>query len=102
MCDVPVTVTMPMATAEQPDGSDDMPTRCLQLTLTDVVEHVETQVFATPDDATDEAIGARNSVGIELEWLTGYRSPRQRLTIEQAEAVVAQLGSLPGGSTLTI
>jgi len=70
------------------------------LTLADVTRHVRDHVFGTADLPEDTAV-ARDQVGIELEWLTGYRG-RQRLSLDQAQAVVADLSPLPNGSRITI
>lgn len=72
------------------------------LSLVDVASYIRHHVFGVAE-ITDvpEAI-ARSSTGIELEWLTSYRRFEQRLTEVQAEAVVADLAALPGGSRITI
>jgi glutamate--cysteine ligase len=80
-----------------------MPSPQACLTLLDVRDHVHSHVFGTA--ASDEAVGdarARRSVGIELEWLTSYRDPHTRLTQDQAEALMADVTPLPGGSRLTL
>ena len=70
------------------------------LTLADVTDHVRDHVFGTAD-LPDAAPATRDQVGIELEWLTGYRGD-QRLSLDQAQAVVADLSPLPRGSRITI
>ena len=70
------------------------------LTLADVTRHVRDHVFGTADLAAD-APAARDQVGVELEWLTGYRG-HQRLSLDQAQAVVADLSPLPHGSRITV
>jgi glutamate--cysteine ligase len=79
-----------------------MPSLRAQLTRDDVACHIRQRVFSVPPDAGVASEVARHSVGIELEWLTGYRHPHQRLSGEQAHAVVADLSPLPAGSRLTI
>src|SRR4051794_40226644 len=70
------------------------------LSLADVTRHVRDHVFGTAD-LPDDTPATRDQVGIELEWLTGYRG-RQRLSLDQAQAVVADLSPLPNGSRITI
>jgi glutamate--cysteine ligase len=70
------------------------------LSLADVTTHVRDHVFGAAGLAGDTP-AVRDQVGIELEWLTGYRD-RQRLSLEQAQAVVADLSPLPNGSRITI
>ena len=70
------------------------------LTLADVTRHVRDHVFG-PADLADATPATRDQVGIELEWLTGYRGD-QRLSLDQAQAVVADLSPLPHGSRITI
>lgn len=69
------------------------------LTAPDVVSHVRDHVFGA---ATAHDERAHDQVGIELEWLTGYRGHHQRLSLDQAHAVVADLSPLPGGSVVTV
>jgi glutamate--cysteine ligase len=73
-----------------------------RLTRAVIESHVRDHVFGTASitDTTDAI--ARHSVGIELEWLTGYRGPQHRLSADQAAAVVADLSPLPKGSRVTI
>jgi glutamate--cysteine ligase len=79
-----------------------MPAPRPQLTVDDVRAHVHDHVFGTasspsvPDDVT------RGGVGIELEWLTGYRSADHRLPLDASRALIADLDPLPGGSRITV
>lgn len=77
-----------------------MSTSAPPLTLADVARYVRDHVFG-PADLPEDTPAARDQVGIELEWLTGYRG-RQRLSLDQAQAVVADLSPLPRGSRITI
>ena len=79
-----------------------MPAPRPQFTLDDARTHVQDHVFGTASSAPLPDEVARRSVGIELEWLTGYRSSAQRLGLDQATALIADLGLLPGGSRITI
>jgi glutamate--cysteine ligase len=79
-----------------------MPAPRPQLTLDDARSHVRRHVFGTASSAPISDEVARHSVGIELEWLTGYRSTTDRLGVDQASALIADVGVLPGGSRLTM
>jgi glutamate--cysteine ligase len=79
-----------------------MPAPRPHLTLADARTHVHEHVFGTASSAPLSDEVARHSVGIELEWLTCYRSSSDRLRIDQAAALIADLGALPGGSRLTV
>jgi glutamate--cysteine ligase len=76
-----------------------MATSARPLSRTAVTEHIRDHVFGTID--LTDAPAHRDQVGVELEWLTGYRD-RRRLSLDQAQAVVADLSPLPRGSRLTI
>src|SRR4051794_34090736 len=79
-----------------------MPAPRPQLTLDDARSHVRRHVFGTASSAPISDEVARHSVGIELEWLTGYRSTTDRLAVDQVSALIADVGVLPGGSRLTM
>jgi glutamate--cysteine ligase len=79
-----------------------MPAPRPQLTLDHARRHVQEHVFGTASSAPLPDEVARRSVGVELEWLTSYRSPTERLAVDQASALIADLGPLPGGSRLTV
>jgi glutamate--cysteine ligase len=79
-----------------------MPALRPQLTVDDATTYVRDHVFGTASSAPLPDHVARHSVGIELEWLTGYRSATDRLRIDQAAALAADVGPLPGGSRLTV
>ena len=68
----------------------------------DVHTHIRDHVFGTASVAAADPHAARHSVGIELEWLTGYRGEHQRLSLDQAQAVVADLSPLPNASLVTV
>ena len=70
------------------------------LTRRAVADHVRDHVFGDRSCGPDEP-ATRDRVGIELEWLTGYRG-HQRLSLDQALAVVADLSPLPRGSLITV
>ena len=71
------------------------------LSLTVVSTYVRDHVFGTASSDTADRI-ARSSTGIELEWLTSYRGHEQRLTLDQAQALIADITPLPRGSRLTL
>lgn len=76
-----------------------MPSATPCLSRPQVADLVRHQVFGA---GSGTAASARQAVGVELEWLTGYRRPDRRLALDQAQALVADLVRLPGGSRLTI
>ena len=79
-----------------------MPRSNRSLTAPDVRAHIRDHVFGTASVTAADPVAARHSVGIELEWLTGYRGQHQRLSLDQAQAVVADLSPLPKGSLVTV
>jgi glutamate--cysteine ligase len=72
------------------------------LTVDDVATYVRDHVFDTASSTSLPDDVARHSVGIELEWLTHYRGADERVDVDQAAALIADVGPLPGGSRLTI
>lgn len=70
------------------------------LTHAHVTEYVADHVFGGANDAHCDLCD-RNGVGIELEFLTGTAG-FERLTLEQAEALMAALEPLPRRSRLTL
>jgi glutamate--cysteine ligase len=78
-----------------------MPASTRTLARPDVDDHVRAHVFGTASSTVPDPV-ARAGVGIELEWLTCYRGPVHRLRVDQASALIADLGPLPGGSRITV
>jgi glutamate--cysteine ligase len=79
-----------------------MPAPRQHLTPDDLATYVRDHVFGTASSAPLPDAVARHSVGIELEYLTAYRSATERLATDQADALVADLCPLPGGSRVTV
>src|SRR4051794_21043364 len=77
-----------------------MPAAQPTLTYAHAMEHVVDHVFGgAPDPASDAC--DRNGFGIELEFLTGT-SRFERLTLADAESLMARLDPLPRRSRLTL
>ncbi|MBI2706344.1 MAG: ergothioneine biosynthesis glutamate--cysteine ligase EgtA [Actinobacteria bacterium] len=77
-----------------------MPSPKASLTFAHATEHVAHHVFGRHDDPGCDACD-RNGIGIELEFLTGTAG-FERLTLERATSLMADLEPLPRASKLTL
>ena len=77
-----------------------MPAAQPTLTHAHATEHVVDHVFGGATDPVSDACD-RNGFGIELEFLTG-KAGFERLTLTDAEALMARLDPLPRRSALTL
>ena len=81
-----------------------MPASRPTLTRRQLADHVADHVFGTASCGGVADEEARRSVGIELEWLTGYRCATERLRVDQAAAsypYAKEYGLWPGPNSNT-